>query len=215
MSPPTIVLFPERYREAMAARKQGPHTAVPASADVSSHVGRRIRELRTSRKVGLDHLATVSGLGKGTLSEVERGLRSPTLDTLFAIATSLSVPLSYLLLGEPGSASVDPRHAAPASGTSVDAVLLDRWADGDAVVEVYRITLRPARQLSKPHSRGVRETLSVVTGTVMVGVVGHEARLDAGASHTFAGDRNHSYRSISGPAVAVLTMYYPAAHGST
>jgi transcriptional regulator with XRE-family HTH domain len=193
----------------MAVQKQGPRTAVPVSVNVSSQVGGRIRQLRTSRGVGLDHLATVSGLGKGTLSEVERGLRSPTLDTLFAIATSLSVPLSYLLIGEPGSATADPRQATPASGKSVHAVLLDRWADHDAVVEVYRITLRPTRQLSSPHTRGVRETLSVVTGAVMVGVVGHEARLTSGASHTFSGDQNHSYRSISGPAVAVLTMYYP------
>jgi transcriptional regulator with XRE-family HTH domain len=194
----------------MTVQKQGPGAAATASDNLSSQVGRRIRQLRISRGVGLDRLATVGGLGKGTLSEVERGLRSPTLDTLFAIATSLSVPLSYLLLGEPGSASADPRQAAPVSGKSVDAVLLDRWADGDALVEVYRITLRPTRQLSSPHTRGVRETLSVVTGAVVVGVVGQEARLTSGASHTFSGDQKHSYRSISGPAVAVLTMYYPA-----
>ena len=176
-----------------------PASPDPSGRALSAAVGARIRTLRTQAGVGLTALAADSGLGKGTLSELENGRRNPTLDTLFAIATALSIPLSDLLFGGAGEAH----------GESVSAVLLGRWEDSAEVTEVYRLTIRETRQVSAPHSPGVREVLTVLTGSVEVGAVAEPALVSADETHVFAADAEHVYRAVDGAATALLTMRYP------
>ena len=57
-------------------------------------VGARISTLRTERGLSLSALARAAGIGKGSLSELEAGQRNPTLDTLYAVAGPLGVPLT-------------------------------------------------------------------------------------------------------------------------
>ncbi|MCG3750867.1 helix-turn-helix domain-containing protein [Amycolatopsis sp. Poz14] len=173
----------------------------PDGRALAAAVGTRIRTLRTRAGVGLTTLAADSGLGKGTLSELENGRRNPTLDTLFAIATALSIPLSDLLFGDDG--------VAEAHGDSVAATLLGRWEDPDGVTEVYRLTIHERVQVSHPHSPGVREVLTVLTGTAEVGPVDAPVTVSAAGTHTFIAETDHVYRGIGGPATAVLTMRYP------
>lgn len=173
-------------------------------------VGQRIRRLRTEAGVSLADLAATSGLGKGTLSELERGQRNPTLDTLFSVATALEVPLSDVMFDN--AVFSEPKggaHPSPARGRSVVADLLDRWSDDDGVCEVYRVTLDEHTQHSKPHMAGVIETLTVISGAAEVGLTTAPALISAGQSHTFAGDAPHIYRGANGHATGVLVMYYP------
>ena len=59
-------------------------------------VGARISAIRKQRGLSLSGLAREARIGKGSLSELEGGQRNPTLDTLYAIAGPLGVPLSLL-----------------------------------------------------------------------------------------------------------------------
>ncbi|WP_020664984.1 helix-turn-helix domain-containing protein [Amycolatopsis benzoatilytica] len=177
---------------------------MPASPDLpgralAAAVGNRIRTLRTRAGLGLTALAADSGLGKGTLSELENGRRNPTLDTLFAIATALSIPLSDLLFDGP----------AEAQGDSVSAVLLGRWEESSEVTEVYRLTIRETRQVSAPHSPGVREIVTVLSGAVETGAANAPVIVSPNETHAFAADVAHVYRGIGGAATALLTMRYP------
>ncbi|WP_433017845.1 helix-turn-helix domain-containing protein [Kribbella sp. CA-294648] len=202
----SFVLYIELYTERVAASQ----TPSPGSDRLSSLVGLRIHELRTSAGISLAALAASSGLGKGTLSELERGQRNPTLDTLFSVATALSVPLSDVLFGRASETGVvDGPLVSPARGRSVVAQLLDRWSDEKGFTEVYRITIEAKVQQSKPHMEGVVETLTVIGGTAEVGTEAEPVRLTAPEIHTFPGDAPHLYRGIGGVATAVLTMYYP------
>ncbi|WP_344866840.1 helix-turn-helix transcriptional regulator [Amycolatopsis ultiminotia] len=176
---------------------QPPPSSGPDARALAISVGGRIRTLRTRAGVGLTALSAGSGLGKGTLSELENGRRNPTLDTLFAIATALSVPLSDLLTGE------------EVHGDSVTATLLGRWAEPDALTEVYRLNIDERPQLSKPHSPGVLEVLTVLTGVAEVGPADAPVSLRATETHTFTAETDHVYRGVGGPATAVLTMRYP------
>ncbi|QNA92965.1 MULTISPECIES: helix-turn-helix domain-containing protein [unclassified Microbacterium] len=174
---------------------------------MAAAVGARIRSTRVARRISLGSLASATGLGKGTLSELERGLRNPTLDTLFAIATCLGLPLSKLLVDDdaPGRGAPDAIHA---SGQSVDALLVDRWADAAALVEVYRLTISQETRHSLSHAPGVVEVLTVITGHVEVGVEGDTVHLRSTESHRFEGDRPHLYRGIAEKSSAILVMRY-------
>lgn len=175
---------------------------------MAAAIGARVRDLRNARGTSLATLAAATGLGKGTLSELERGQRNPTLDTLFAIATYLAVPLSALIAQErfpaPGGES------ARAQGGSVDANLIDRWSDDGGLVEIYRVSISQETRRSRPHAAGVTEILTLIDGAVEVGDIGATVELRGGESHAFAGDRAHLYRGIADRSTAILAMRYPA-----
>lgn len=62
-------------------------------------VGRRVRAARIERNMTLAALAEASGLTKGFLSQVERGLSNPSLESLGRISSALGLSLSSLLGG--------------------------------------------------------------------------------------------------------------------
>ncbi|MBV2363331.1 helix-turn-helix domain-containing protein [Streptomonospora nanhaiensis] len=165
-------------------------------------VGLRLRELRVSRGLSLSELARRSGVGKGTLSELEGGRRNPTLETLYALTTELGVPLSSALAG--------PAAPVGISGDAVDAVLTDRYEDADAVTETYRIRVRAAAvQHSPGHTRGTTEHVVVLSGTVLVGDPAAPVRVPAGGHTRWAADVPHVYQAPDGDAEAVLVVRYP------
>lgn len=172
-------------------------------------IGARLRELREGRDLSLGALAAQSGLGKGTLSELETGQRNPTIETLFAVTTALGVPISAAL--PPGEAR-SPEQPAIVVGDAIEAVLVDRFADVLATTELYRVTIPTGRsQRSAPHAPGVTEHWIVYAGVVELGPDDEQMRLGAGESASFAGDVPHRYRAHEGEDVkATLVVRYPA-----
>lgn len=166
-------------------------------------MGSRLRHLRSKRGVSLSELSRRSGVGKGTISELENDRRGARLDTLFALATALDAPLGALL---PEGASVDNEHVV---GASVTATLLDRWTVDSDLVEVYRATLTPDRQLSHAHAEGIEETVTVVHGGILAGPAGDEQELGEGESLRYPGDVPHVFQAITNSADVVLLMHYP------
>jgi transcriptional regulator with XRE-family HTH domain len=67
------------------------------SARQAPNLGGKIRALRQRLKRTLDETATAAGISKPFLSQVERGLASPSLTSLAGIATALGVPLQYFV----------------------------------------------------------------------------------------------------------------------
>lgn len=55
-------------------------------------VGQVIRQYRRQRRMSQEVLSGLAGLDHTHYSKIERGLRSPTLETLFRIAAALDVP---------------------------------------------------------------------------------------------------------------------------
>ncbi|MDQ6679423.1 MAG: helix-turn-helix domain-containing protein, partial [Pseudomonadota bacterium] len=60
-------------------------------------MGQRIRELRKRRGLSLEVVAASTGLSIGFLSQIERGLSSPTLRALTALADVSGVGIADLL----------------------------------------------------------------------------------------------------------------------
>lgn len=144
--------------------------------ELAQEVGERLRRLRQDGGLSLSELARRSGVGKGTLSELETGQRNPTLETLYALTTALEAPLSMV---------VGP---APVQGAAVHAVLTDRVQDAAAVSEVYRIRIQSgAVQRSAAHVRGAEEHLLVFSGTARVGPA--SAPFEVGPAATPGGRR--------------------------
>lgn len=63
---------------------------------LSEMLGRKIRETRKSRNLNMSDLAAETGLTVSMISQVERGLISPSMATLKKIGNAMDLPLSYL-----------------------------------------------------------------------------------------------------------------------
>jgi transcriptional regulator with XRE-family HTH domain len=173
----------------------------------SPAVGRRLRELREARGISLSELARTAGVGKATLSGLENGTRNPTLETLYAIAAALAVPMSALTLDPGAPAST----ATPVRGAAVVSTLLEVFHEPAATYEFYRIRVLPgAEQASPAHPPGATEHLTVYTGQIVAGPAGAPLTGGPGAYLTWAADVPHTYRALGGnPVEAALVIRTP------
>ncbi|MEE0777284.1 MAG: helix-turn-helix transcriptional regulator, partial [Bacillota bacterium] len=61
------------------------------------NIGERLKATRRNRNMTLDEVAAATGVSKPMLGQIERGQSSPTVNTLWKIATGLKLPLSAFL----------------------------------------------------------------------------------------------------------------------
>ncbi|MEN3540366.1 cupin domain-containing protein [Microbispora sp. ZYX-F-249] len=87
---------------------------------------------------------------------------------------------------------------------------------GPAPVEVWRWRLEPDEEYpGHPHQSGVVETVSVVSGRMILVVDGTEHVLEAGQTATFDGDAPHAYRgSGTGTCSLIMTAHLPPGRAS-
>jgi transcriptional regulator with XRE-family HTH domain len=178
-------------------------------------VARAVRSARRSRGLSLDQLAIRAGVSKGALVSLESAAANPTLGTLVRLADALSVPVSVLVEGtrEPvvrvaDAAATEPLWQGPQGGS---ARLLLTTATA-APVELWRWQLSAGETYdSHPHPPGVVETVTVLTGTAVIGVDAAEHVLAAGMTAAFAADVPHFYRGQPPSGAEILmTVHLPA-----
>lgn len=165
-------------------------------------VGQRLRRLREARGMSLSALARAAGIGKATLSGLEHATRNPTLETLYAVAGALGVPLTALVLapGDPPGAAADVRGAA------VTATLLEVFEEPGAVFELLRMRVRPGVvQHSPAHAPGVSEHVTVYEGVLRAGPEFAPLIAGPGEHISWAADVPHVYGTV-GPAEVVASL---------
>lgn len=67
------------------------------SDKISAKIGLKIVLERTKIRLSQEKLAEMSDLSKNALGEIERGVSSPSIDTLDRIAKALNIELSELV----------------------------------------------------------------------------------------------------------------------
>jgi transcriptional regulator with XRE-family HTH domain len=75
--------------------------------DVAAWFGNNLARVRRQAGISQEELSVIASLHRTEISQLERGLRIPRIDTLVKLAASLEVPPDELLTGlswEPGSA---------------------------------------------------------------------------------------------------------------
>ncbi|KGE77737.1 XRE family transcriptional regulator [Halomonas sp. ND22Bw] len=191
--------------------------------EISQHIAERLRTLRRAEAWSLDRTARETGVSKAMLGQIERGESSPTVATLWKIASGFRVPFSGLF---------EPEAVAPDAGVAGAAHQAAPASEGDAVgmsavplfafdpvlgFELLVGTLAAgAVSESAPHAPGVVEHLVVVEGELEVRVDGVWRRLTAGEGLRFAADRPHAYRNPgSGPVRFHDVIHYPRGAGVT
>ena len=183
--------------------------------DVASEVlCRRVSELRKKNKLTLDQLASLSGVSRSMLSQIERGKANPTLAVTFRIAQAFGMNLAELL-EQPGSHSAidvvhgdDPRHLFPAGDGCRIRTLSPLHMEKD--VEFYEICIAEKTTLhSAAHFNGARELLTLTQGKAQVRSANNECLLMSGDSAHYRADVEHSIENIGdGELIGFLVVTY-------
>lgn len=179
---------------------------------LQSIVATNLRKWRHTRGFSVNELAKKANIAKGTLSQLERGLANPTLDTLWALSQALGVSFGTLMtpddlsLGE--MFEVDD-HFGQTS-------LLARDHTDFGVVETYRMNLRPrTRREAHAHPPGVFEVVTGIRGDCQVGPLDSLRSIHAGDVLTFFADRPHVYDTGEEGCEIMVVIFYPDfPHGS-
>ena len=58
-------------------------------------LGDKIRSLRLKQKISIEQLASMTGLSKGLISQIERDLTGPSVASLWKISKALNVTMNY------------------------------------------------------------------------------------------------------------------------
>ncbi|VEB83607.1 transcriptional regulator [Citrobacter koseri] len=124
------------------------------------------------------------------LGQIERNESSPTVSTLWKIATGLNVPFSTFI--SPPEAedlpTFDPQQQA------MVITPLFPW-DPQLRFDHFSILMAPgALSESTPHEAGVIEHVVVIQGTLDMCIAGGMAHAQSGEGVRFAGDAAHAYR---------------------
>lgn len=130
--------------------------------NIAQHLAATLKTLRQQRGWSLSRLAEETGVSKAMLGQIERNESSPTVATLWKIATGLNVPFSAFIVPD---ASAAPSAFDPQQQAMVVTPVFP-W-DPELRFDHFSITLAPgALSESTPHEKGVIEHVVVISGTL-------------------------------------------------
>lgn len=166
-----------------------------------------LRRERERAGLGVSELARRAGIGKATVSQLESGSGNPSVETLWAIATTLRVPFS-VFVEEPDDA---PRLIRARSGGAVraaeasyEALLLAAGAP-QARSDLYLLRAEPGEpRRSLPHAPGTTEHVVLVSGRALVGPTDAPVELAPGDYLRYRGDAPHVFDALDPDTSAVL-----------
>jgi transcriptional regulator with XRE-family HTH domain len=152
-------------------------------------------------------LSRRSGVARNTIAALERGEGNPTVDTLYALADALGVPLAELLdTPDEGPKVVRAGEGAHVEGAALAAHLLERIDRPGLLGELYAIRFHPgAARQAAPHPFGVEELLHVHAGRVRVGPADAPIELGPGDYARYSGSVPHVYEALE-PAEGTLLI---------
>lgn len=181
----------------------------------SQYLASALRALRNERAWSLDRAAQETGVSKAMLGQIERGESSPTIATLWKIASGFHTSLSSFLYPAPPVTtegvvyrSASALRGQPGSDDMLVAPLFPY--EPELGFELFELTLLPGyERRSDAHKAGVIEHVIVLRGVMDVLIEGEWVPLAHGEAVRFAADRPHGYRNThSEPAVFHNLIHY-------
>jgi len=161
-------------------------------------VGSRLRELRMERRMSMRAVARLSSLSTNALSMIERGRTSPSVSTLYKVATALGVPITAFFRQESQRQEIVFRKAHRRTRIPFPRGLWEGLGGEEfvGVVEPLMLTLESGANSGKfgmVHTG--HEFVLCLSGKLEYEVEGQRFTLEAGDSLLFAAQLQHRWRN--------------------
>ncbi|MSU89255.1 helix-turn-helix domain-containing protein [Rhodobacteraceae bacterium 2CG4] len=177
-------------------------------------LGQDIRALRNARSMRLEELARGAGKSLGWLSQVERGISTPSVDDLQNIARILDVPMS-MFFGVADAAEDEQGLIVRASARRqigerdnglVEALLSPDLTDD---FEVVHSTFLPGAALGQNRRRATSEVVYLISGKLDVWIEDRHFTIEAGDSFRIKGSEYRWANPYDDPASAIWVISPP------
>lgn len=159
----------------------------------------RLRSLRQTLGLSLDELGARANLSASTISRIETGKRTISLDVLLPLAKALGVAVE-VLLDERSDDDVVIRPVPSTSGHRTTWML--GRATGNTIA--VKVRLEPTERMPKPRVHPGHDWFFVLEGRVRLRLGGREVIVEAGEAAEFATMTPHAFVAVDGPAELVM-----------
>ncbi|KFI06878.1 helix-turn-helix domain-containing protein [Massilia sp. BSC265] len=183
--------------------------------DINELISRRVRTLREERGLSLATLAELSGVGRSTISLIERGESSATATVLDKLASALGVTLASLF-EQAGDGGAEP---SPVSRTAEQPV----WTDpvtgylrrnlspaAPSPIQLVEVVFPPGQRVAFETSTGdvdIRQQVWIIEGEMDITVGDGHWHLDSGDCLAMRVDRPTTFHNRGGkPARYVVAL---------
>jgi transcriptional regulator with XRE-family HTH domain len=167
--------------------------------EIERAVRTRLRSLRNTLGLSLDDLAARAKLSPSTISRVETGKRTISLDVLLPLASALQVDLDALL-DVRSSDDVVIRPTPNKSGKRTTWMLSRPTGSTIAV----KMRLEPTRGRPEPRVHPGHDWFFVLDGRVLLSLGDREIIVEAGEAAEFATMTPHAIAALGGPAELIM-----------
>ena len=168
--------------------------------EIEQLVRTRLRSLRTTLGLSLDEVATRTNLSASTISRIETGKRTISLDVLVPLARALQVDLDSLL----DSANDDDvviRPTASARGGGVTTWMLSRPTGNTLAM---KMRLEPTDRTPTQQVHPGHDWFVVVEGRVRLLLGDRELIVETGEAAEFATMTPHAVAAVDQPAEVIM-----------
>jgi transcriptional regulator with XRE-family HTH domain len=170
-------------------------------SEIELLVRTRLRSLRNTLGLSLDELAARTNLSPSTISRVETGKRTISLDILLPLATGLQVDLDALLdVHRDDDVVIRP---VPSSSGDRTTWLLSRPTASTVAV---KMRIEPTRKTQEQRVHPGHDWFFVITGRVRLSLGGRDITVEAGESAEFSTMTPHAFAAIDGPAELIMVF---------
>jgi DNA-binding XRE family transcriptional regulator/quercetin dioxygenase-like cupin family protein len=166
--------------------------------DIEVVVRTRLRSLRSTLGLSLDEVAARTNLSPSTISRVETGKRSISLEILVPLARALQVDLDALL-DVHGDEDVVIRPTPTSSGKRTTWMLSRPTGTTIAV----KTRLEPTRRTDTQRVHPGHDWFFVLTGRVRLQLGDREILVEAGEAAEFNTMTPHALAAVGGPAEVI------------
>lgn len=170
--------------------------------NINKRISLTLKQLRREKGWSLDKTAEKTGVSKAMLGQIEREESSPTIATLWKIASGLDTSFSSFI-EDTHSELNKPIHRGGAAQqlhpTDEKIRVMPLFPfDEQLSFEIFIIELLPTcEHLSPPHQSGVIEHVIVTEGKIEILVNGKWQLLNKGEGLRFDANQAHGYRNRS------------------
>lgn len=178
-------------------------------------LGKKIREVRKSRKINLVKMSELVELSPSYLSQIERGIINPSLTALRKIAKVLEVPIYAFLKDEDEKGVLikkDKRVKLELPDTDITYEFLTptKLKSGNPSLEVIYMKLNPHSWSSESDSfHSADECIFMIEGEIVVHLGGDEYHLSKGDSLYIREDFTHRLYNPSESVAILLSCISP------
>ena len=181
--------------------------------ELTESIAKNLAAIRGERRYSLDEVASLTGVSKSMLRQIEKGDSSPTITTLWKIANGLKVSFTSLVKEEKTTVSViDNVAGTPLMEKDESYRLFPLFPfEPDRKFESYFVQMHPGATLESEGHRGeVEEYIFVTQGSLRLGVGERSFRVEKDHSIRFPASGPHSYRNEGTTQVKMIMILYYA-----